>query len=124
METEQKVSAVLRDHPRQERGLAVSNSAMDDGTRIQAVDLIRIAIGRLQRVHDSPQASSHHSEATIALADLNLALNVLNELGNANHRRVLPDLRLLVYRLETIDESNISEAHDDILEACLLIEDV
>jgi hypothetical protein len=102
----------------------VSNSAMDDGTRIHAVDLIRIAIGRLQRVHDDPQASSHHSEAMIALADLNSALNVLNELDNTNHRQVLPDLRLLVYRLETIDEPNISEAHDDILEACLLIEDV
>jgi hypothetical protein len=102
----------------------VSNSAMDDGTRIQAVNRIRIAIGRLQRVHDDPQASSHHSEAMIALTDLNSALNALNELGNTNHRQVLPDLRLLVYRLETIDEPNISEAHDDILEACLLIEDV
>jgi hypothetical protein len=102
----------------------VSNSAMDDGTRIQAVDLIRTAIGRLQRVYDNPQASSHHSEAKIALAALNSALNVLNKLGNTNHRKVLPDLRMLIYRLETIDEPNISEAHDDILEACLLIEDV
>jgi hypothetical protein len=97
---------------------------MDDGTRIQAVDLIRTAIGRLQRVYDNPQASSHQSEAKLALGDLNSALKILNELGNTNHRQVLPDLRLLVYRLETIDEPNISEAHDDILEACLLIEDV
>jgi hypothetical protein len=102
----------------------MSNSAMDDGRRIQAVDLIRIAIGRLQHVYDNPQASSHHSEAKIALGDLDSALKVLNELGNTNHRQVLPDLRLLVYRLETIDEPNISEAHDDILEACLLIEDI
>jgi hypothetical protein len=102
----------------------VSDSAMDDRTRIQAVDLIRTAIGRLQRVYDNPQASSHYSEAKIALADLNSALNVLNELGDTNHRQVLPDLRLVVYGLETIDEPNISEAHDDILEACLLIEDV
>jgi hypothetical protein len=102
----------------------VSNSAMDDGTRIQAVDLIRTAIGRLQRVYDNPQASLYHSEAKIALTDLNSALNVLSKLGDANHRKVLPDLRMLVYRLETIEEPNISEAHDDILEACLLIEDV
>jgi hypothetical protein len=102
----------------------MSNSAMDDGARIQAVNLIRIAIGRLQRVHDNPQTSSHHSEAKIALADLNSALKVLNELGNTNHRQVLPDLRGLVYRLEAIEEPNISEAHDDILEACLLVEDV
>jgi len=102
----------------------MSNSAMDDGRRIQAVDLIRTAIGRLQRVYYNPQASSHHSEAKIALADLNSALNVLTELGNTNHRQVLPDLRGLVYKLDTIDEPNISEAHDDILEACLLVEDV
>ena len=50
----------------------MSNIAMDGGTRIQAVDLITIAMGRLQRVHDSPQASSHHSEAKIALADLKI----------------------------------------------------
>jgi hypothetical protein len=97
----------------------MSNSAMNDGRRIQAVDLIRIAMGRLQRVYDSPQTSSHHSEAKVALADLHTALNVLTELSNTRHRQVLPDLRLLVYRLEGIDEPNISEAHDDILEACL-----
>ena len=103
----------------------MSNSEMDDGTRIQAIDLIRTAIGRLECAYDNPQASLHHSEAKIALEDLNSALKVLNELGNTNHRQVLPDLaRLLVHRLETIDEPNISEAHDDILEACLLIEDV
>jgi hypothetical protein len=110
--------------PRQERGLDMPNSAMDDGRRTQAADLIGIAIGRLQRVYDNPQASSHYSEAKIALADLNSALNILTELGNTNHRQVLPDLRGLVYRLEAIDEPNIGEAHDDILEACLLIEDV
>ena len=102
----------------------MSDSAMDNGRRIQAVALITIAMGRLQRVYDNPQASSHHSEAKIALADLKMALNVLSELSHTNHRQVLPDLRLLVYRLEGIDEPNISEAHDDILEACLLIEDV
>jgi hypothetical protein len=102
----------------------VSNSEMDDGTRIQAIDLIRTAIGRLECAYDNPQASPHHSDAKIALRDLNSALKVLNQLGNTNHRQVLPDLRLLVHRLETIDEPNISEAHDDILEACLLIEDV
>jgi hypothetical protein len=98
----------------------VSNSEMDDGTRIQAIDLIRTATGRLECAYNGP----HHSEAKMALGDLNSALRVLNELGNSNHRQVLPDLRLLVHRLETIDEPNISEAHDDILEACLLIEDV
>jgi hypothetical protein len=98
--------------------------AMDDGTRIQAIDLIGTAIGRLQRVHDDPQASLYHSECKIALRDLDSALKVLKELGNTNRGQVLPDLRLLVHRLETIDEPNISEAHDDILEACLLIEDV
>jgi len=102
----------------------MSNSAMDNGRRIQAVDLIRIAIDRLKRVYDRPQSSSHYGEAEIALADLHSALNVLTELSNTNHRQVLPDLRLLVHMLETIDEPNISEAHDDILEACLLIEDV
>jgi hypothetical protein len=100
----------------------MSDSAMDSGRRIQAVDLIKLAMGRLQRVYDGPQTSSHHSEAKIALADLEVALNVLTGLSNTNHRQVLPDLRLLVYRLEGIDESNISEAHDDILEACLLVE--
>jgi hypothetical protein len=86
------------------------------------VDLITLAIGRLQRMYDSPQTSSHHSEAKIALADLKMALYVLTEPSNKNHRQVLPDLRLLVHRLEGIDEPNISEAHDDILEACLLVE--
>jgi hypothetical protein len=100
----------------------MSNIAMDNGRRILAVDLITIALGRLQRVCDSPQTSSHHSEAKIALADLKIALDVLTELSNTNHRQVLPDLRLLVQRLEGIDEPNISEAHDDILEACLLVE--
>ena len=102
----------------------MSNNARDNEKRIQAVDLITLAIGRLQRVYDSPQTSSHHSEAKIALADLKMALDVLTEPSHTNHRQVLPDLRLLVHRLETIDEPNISEAHDDILEACLLIEDV
>ena len=100
----------------------MSNNAMDYGKRIQAVDLITLAMGRLQRVYDSPQTSSHHSEAKIALADLKMALDVLTKLSNTNHRQVLPDLRLLVHRLEGIDEPNISEAHDDILEACLLVE--
>jgi hypothetical protein len=100
----------------------MSNTAMDNEKRIQAVDLITLAIGRLQRVYDSPQTSSYHSEAKIALADLKMALNVLTELSHTNHREVLPDLRLLVHRLEEIDEPTISDAHDDILEACLLIE--
>ena len=43
-------------------------------------------------------------------------------MDNGNHRQVLPDLRLSVHRLEGIDEPNINEAHDDILEACLLVE--
>jgi hypothetical protein len=100
----------------------MSKIGMVKGKRSQAADLIRLAIGRLQRVYDSPQTSSHHSEAKIALADLKMALNVLTELSNTNHRQVLPDLRLLVHRLEGIDQPNISEAHDDILEACLLVE--
>jgi hypothetical protein len=100
----------------------MSNSGIDNTRRIQAVDLIRLAIGRLQRVYDGPQTSSHHSEARIALADLKMALTVLTEVSNTNHRQVLPDLRLLVHRLEGIDEPDISEAHDDILEACLLVE--
>ena len=100
----------------------MSNSAMNNRKRTQAVDLITLAMGRLQRVYDSPQTSSHHSEAKIALADLKMALNVLAELSYTNHQQVLPDLRLVVYRLEGIDEPNISEAHDDILEACLLVE--
>jgi hypothetical protein len=100
----------------------MSKTEMDSGKRNQAVDLIRLAIGRLQRVYDSPLTSSHHSETKIALADLKMALNVLCEVNNTNHRQVLPDLRLLVHRLEDIDEPNISEAHDDILEACLLVE--
>jgi hypothetical protein len=102
----------------------VSNSEMDDGTRIQAIDLIRTAIGRLECAYENPQASPHHSEAKIALRDLNSALKVLNKLGNPDHQQVLPDLRLLVHRLEISEEQTISEAHDDILEACLLIEDV
>ncbi len=114
--------SVLGDPGKNERGLAMSNSAMNNGKRAQAVDLITLAMGRLQRVYDSPQTSSHHSEAKIALADLKMALNVLAELSYTNHRQVLPDLRLLVHRLEGIDEPNISEAHDDILEACLIVE--
>lgn len=102
----------------------MSNSEMDDGTRIQAIDLITTAIGRLKCAYNNPQASPYHSEAKIALGDLNSALKVLNELGSTDHLQVLPDLRLLVHRLETIEEPTISEAHDDILEACLLIEDV
>jgi hypothetical protein len=100
----------------------MSNGAMDNGRRIQAVDLITLAMVRLERVYASPQTSSHYSEAKIALADLKMALDVLTKLSNTNRRQVLPDLRLLVHRLEGIDEPNISEAHDDILEACLLVE--
>ena len=100
----------------------MSKAGMDDRRRIQAIDLIKLAIGRLQRVHESPQASSHYSEAKIALADLQMALKLLTEVSHTDHRQVLPDLRLLVHRLEEIDEPNISEAHDDILEACLLVE--
>jgi hypothetical protein len=100
----------------------MSRNELDNGKRIQAVDLITLAIGRLQRVHDDPQASAHHSEARIALADLKTALKILTEVNHTDHRQVLPDLRLLVNRLVDIDELNISEAHDDILEACLLIE--
>jgi hypothetical protein len=100
----------------------MSKSKMDSGKRIQAVDLITLAIGRLQRVHDDPQASAHHSEAKISLADLKMALEILTEAAHTDHRQVLPDLRSLVHRLEDIDEPNISEAHDDILEACLLVE--
>jgi hypothetical protein len=100
----------------------MSKSETDEEQRRQVGDLIRIAIGRLQRVNASPETSSHNSEAKIALADLNTALNVLSEPSNTNHREVLPDLRFLVHRLEDIDDQNISDAHDDILEACLLIE--
>jgi hypothetical protein len=100
----------------------MSNNAMDNEKRIQAVDLITLAIGRLQRVYDSPQTRSHQGEAKIALADLKMALNVLTELSHTNHWHVLPDLRLLVHKLEEIDDPDISDAHDDILEACLLIE--
>ena len=100
----------------------MSKNELDSGRRIKAVDLITIAIGRLQRVHDDPQTSAYHSEARIALADLKTALKILTEVNHTDHRQVLPDLRLLVHRLEDIDEPNISEAHDDILEACLLVE--
>ena len=100
----------------------MSKSEPDEEKRRQAADLIRIAIGRLQRVNASPETSSYNSEAKIALADLKTALIVLSEPSNTNHREVLPDLRFLVHRLEDIDDQNISDAHDDILEACLLIE--
>jgi hypothetical protein len=73
-------------------------------------------------VHDDPQTSAYHGEARIALADLKTALKILTEVNQTDHRQVLPDLCLLVHRLEDIDEPNISEAHDDILEACLLVE--
>jgi hypothetical protein len=102
----------------------MTKSAIDDESRIKAIDLINVAVARLQRVHDSPQTSSHLSEADIALADLKSALKVLTELSDTHRRQALPDLRLLVYKLDGIDESNICEAHDDILEACLLIEDI
>ncbi|MEO7208495.1 MAG: hypothetical protein ABI145_17410 [Steroidobacteraceae bacterium] len=98
------------------------NSETDEEKRRQAADLIRIAIGRLQLVYDSPETSSYNSEAKIALTDLKTALDILSQSSSANHREVLPDLRFLVHRLEDIDEQNIIEAHDDILEACLLIE--
>jgi hypothetical protein len=100
----------------------MSKNELDGTKRIQAVDLITLAIGRLQRVDEDPQASAYHSEAEIALADLRMALGILTEVTHTDHGQVLPDLRLLVHRLEDIDEPSISEAHDDILEACLLIE--
>jgi hypothetical protein len=100
----------------------MSKSETDEEKRRQAANLIRIAIGRLQRVNASPETSSYNSEAKIALADLKTALIVLSEPSNTNHREALPDLRFLVHRLEDIDDQNISDAHDDILEACLLIE--
>ena len=100
----------------------MSKSETDEEKRRQAGDLIRIAIGRLQRVNASPETSSYNSEARIALADLKTALIVLGEPSNTNHREALPDLRFLVHRLEDIDDQNIIDAHDDILEACLLIE--
>jgi hypothetical protein len=100
----------------------MSKSEPDEEKCRQAADLIRIAIERLQRVNASPETSSYNSEAKIALADLKTALTVLSEPSNTNHREVLPDLRFLVHRLEDIDDQNISDAHDDILEACLLIE--
>jgi|SRR5271167_317042 len=100
----------------------MSKSEKDEDKRRQAADLIRIAIGRLQRVYDCPEISSYNSEAKISLTDLKTALNILTESSSTNHRKVLPDLRFLVHQLEDIDEQNIIEAHDDILEACLLIE--
>ena len=100
----------------------MSRSDTDEEKRRQAADLIRIAIGRLQRVYDSPETSSYNSEAKITLTDLEMALDILTKTSSTNHREVLPDLRLLVHRLEDIDEQNIIDAHDDILEACLLIE--
>jgi hypothetical protein len=100
----------------------MSKSETDEEKRRQAADLIQIAIGRLQRVNASLEISPYNGEARIALADLKSALIVLGEPSNTNHREVLPDLRLLVHRLEDIDDQNISDAHDDILEACLLIE--
>jgi hypothetical protein len=106
--------------PQDEPGM--SKSETDEEKRRQAADLIRIAIGRLQRVNASPETSSYNSEAKIALADLKAALIVLSEPSNTNHREALPDLRFLVHRLEDIDDQDISDAHDDILEACLLIE--
>jgi hypothetical protein len=68
----------------------MSKSELDDRKRIQAIDLITLAIGRLERVYKSPQSSAHHSEAKIALADLELALNVLTDVSDADHRQVLP----------------------------------
>jgi hypothetical protein len=100
----------------------MSKSGNDQNKRRQAADLIRIAIGRLQRVYDSAETSSYNSEAKTALTDLKTALHLLTESSSTNHLEVLPDLRFLVHRLEDIDEQNIIEAHDDILEACLLIE--
>jgi hypothetical protein len=100
----------------------MSKSEKDEDKRCQTADLIRIAIGRLQRVYDSADTSSYNSEAKIALTDLEMALDILTKTSSTNHREVLPDLRLLVHRLEDIDEQNIIDAHDDILEACLLIE--
>lgn len=100
----------------------MSKSQIDEEKRRQAADLIRIAIGRLQRVFDSPEISSYNSEARIALTDLKTALEIFTKSSSTNHPEVLPDLRLLVHRLEDIDEQNIIDAHDDILEACLLIE--
>ena len=100
----------------------MSKNELDSGRRVKAVDLITIAIGRLQHVYDDPQTSAYHSETRIALTDLKTALEILTEVNHTDHRQVLPDLRLLVRRLEDIDEPNISEAHDDILEACLLVE--
>ncbi|HEY6621544.1 MAG TPA: hypothetical protein VIY68_18520 [Steroidobacteraceae bacterium] len=102
----------------------MSKSETDEQRRRQAADLIQIAIGRLQRVYDSPETSSYNYESKIALADLKTALDVLTQSSSKNHQKILPDLRLLVHRLEDIDEQNIIEAHDDILEACLLIEHV
>lgn len=102
----------------------MSRAAIDDETRVKAIDLIRAAVGRLTRVHDNPQTSSHLMETEIALTDLKAALKILTELSDTHRRQALPDLRLLVYKLDGIDEPNITEAHDDILEACLLIEDV
>ncbi len=102
----------------------MSKSETDEQRRRQAADLIQVAIGRLQRVYDSPETSSYNSESKIALADLKTALDVLTQSSSTNHQKILPDLRLLVHRLEDIDEQNIIEAHDDILEACLLIEHV
>jgi hypothetical protein len=100
----------------------MSKNKMDEDKRRQAADLIQLAIGRLQRVGDNPGISSYNTEAKIALTDLETALKVLTESSSTNHREVLPDLRFLVHRLEDIDEQNISDAHDDVLEACLLIE--
>jgi hypothetical protein len=100
----------------------MSKSETYEQKRRQAADLIRIAIGRLQRVYDSPETSLYNSESKIALADLKTALDVLTQSSSTDHQEILPDLRFLVHRLEDIDEQNIIEAHDDILEACLLIE--
>jgi len=100
----------------------MSKNKIGEDKRRQAADLIQIAIGRLQRICDNPETSSHNTEAKISLADLKAALNILTDLSSTNRREDLPDLRLSVHRLEDIDDQNIIEAHDDVLEACLLIE--
>jgi len=100
---------------------------MHERVRTEALRLLRLAVGRLDRAHADlirmgvTRADGHVVKAT--LADLNFAVTVLNAADSPNHWHVLPDLRKAQASLQPINHADVRGAWSDVTEATMLIED-
>jgi hypothetical protein len=102
-------------------------SVMHERVRTEALRLLRLAVGRLDRAHadltrmGATRADGHVVKTT--LADLNFAVTVLNDADSPNHWHVLPDLRKAQASLQPINHADVRGAWSDVTEATMLIED-